>query len=366
MPLAERALLKQIQTLALEASEASLPKLLELILEYAYLQKASDIHLEAQGSEGRIRLRVDGFLATIVSFSVQLVQPMISRLKVLAHLDIAERRLPQDGRFHVVLSSQKHEYRLSICPTFLYEKAVIRLVNHQEEVLRLEDLGLLMPQLKDLQEVLLRPHGLLLVSGPTGSGKTLTQYAMLNFLNNETRNFISIEDPVELVLAGVNQIHVNNKTGLEFHKILRAILRQDPDIIMIGEIRDLETAEVAIKAAQTGHLVLATVHANSAWESLLRLEQIGIPRYALMSCVRLLLAQRLVRKLCLQCKAEGCESCFDGFRGRIGIFELISLDEKNLADLTMLTPPEHMSLREAGLSKVTAGITRLNEINRVV
>lgn len=361
-----KKLLEHIEALALEGSEAGLPKFLELILHYAYYQRASDIHIEPQGIKGRVRFRVDGFLKTIIEYPQHLTHPLISRLKVLAELDIAERRLPQDGRFHSLLQQQKLEYRLSICPLLNCEKAVIRLVNLNEKVLELEDLGLLPEQLSELRAVLQKPHGLILVSGPTGSGKTLTQYAMLNFLNNDTHNLISIEDPVELILSGINQIHVNNKTGLEFHKILRAILRQDPDIIMIGEIRDLETAEVALKAAQTGHLVLATVHANSAWESLLRLEHIGVPRYALLSCVRLLLAQRLVRCLCIHCQAQGCEHCFDGFKGRTGIFELIHLEEKDFANLNELKPPKYMSLRAAGLHKVNAGITKIEEVDRVV
>lgn len=358
--------LEQIYALAQEGAEAGLPRFLELMLHYAYDQRASDIHLEAQGQSGRVRLRIDGFLKTLVSFPVSLTHPLISRLKVLAELDIAERRLPQDGRFHMMIKGLKLEYRLSICPTLNAEKAVIRLVNLNEKVLTLDELGLLPEQIQELQEVLVKPHGLILVSGPTGSGKTLTQYAMLNFLNHETHNLISIEDPVELVLSGINQIHVNNKTGLEFHKVLRSILRQDPDIIMIGEIRDLETAEVALNAAQTGHLVLATVHANNAWDSLLRLEHIGVPRHNLLSCVRLLLAQRLVRQFCKACNGSICADCFDGFKGRVGIFELIHIEEKLFGNLQEIKPPEYMNMRAAGIVKVKMGITSINEVERVI
>ena len=359
-------ILEQIHALAQEGSEAGLPKFLELILHYAYDQKASDIHLESQGKSGRVRLRIDGFLKTLISFPVSLIHPLISRLKVLAELDIAERRLPQDGRFHIWLNGLRLEYRLSICPTLYAEKAVIRLVNLNEKVLTLEELGLLPEQIKELQEVLVKPHGLILVSGPTGSGKTLTQYAMLNFLNNETHNLISIEDPVELVLSGVNQVHVNNKAGLEFHKVLRSILRQDPDIIMIGEIRDLETAEVALNAAQTGHLVLATVHANGAWDSLLRLEHIGVPRHNLLSCVRLLLAQRLIRHFCVHCNGKICEHCFDGFKGRTGIFELIHIEEKLFGNMQEIRPPDYMNMHAAGLEKVKMGLTSIAEVERVI
>jgi type II secretory ATPase GspE/PulE/Tfp pilus assembly ATPase PilB-like protein len=359
-------LLEKIKRLVEEGSEAILPKLLETILHYAYQQAASDIHVEAQKTQARVRLRIDGFLTTLITFPVFLIHPLISHLKVLAALDITERRLPQDGRFHMVLQQQRLEYRLSICPTIIAEKAVIRLVNANIEILPLKALGLLTTQLDTLEQVLKKPHGLILISGPTGSGKTLTQYAILNFLNQETRHLMSIEDPVELILPGINQIHVNNKTGLEFHKILRAILRQDPDIIMIGEIRDLETAEVALKAAQTGHLVLATVHANNAWDSLLRLQHLGLPRHALLSCIRLLIAQRLVRCLCKNCNAESCEHCFEGYKGRTGIFELIALEKNAHQDLHELVPPEYLALAAAGQAKVAAGITRQIEIERVI
>lgn len=363
-----KQLLQEIHARVEEGLEAGLPKFLEAVLHYAYLQRASDIHFEPYGPKGRVRLRMDGFLQVLIQFQYHLLQPLISRLKVLAELDIAEKRLPQDGRFQLMLPTQKLEYRLNICPLLQTEKAVVRLVNLQETPLKLSELGLLPNQLEALQAILQKPQGLILISGPTGSGKTLTQYAMLGSLNKETHNLISIEDPVELILPGVNQIHINNKTGVEFHKILRAILRQDPDIIMIGEIRDRETAEVALKAAQTGHLVFATVHANSAWDSLLRLEHIGIPRHALISCVRLLLAQRLVRCLCRSCqgKAVNCEQCCSGFRGRTGIFELIHLEEKDFANLNQLTPPPYMNMRETGMHKVNLGVTTLEEINRVI
>ena len=363
-------LLREINALTQEANPRQLPKLLELILHYAYQLKASDIHIEPHAAKARVRVRIDGILSTLINFDLGLLELLISRLKVLAELDVAERRLPQDGRFFVIITSFRLEYRLSICPLAQAEKAVIRLVNLNEKILTLRDLGLLVSQLQELESVLHKPHGLILVSGPTGSGKTLTQYAILNYLNAETRNLISIEDPVEVLLPGVNQIHVNNKTGLEFNKILRAILRQDPDVIMIGEIRDLETAEVAVKAAETGHLVLATLHANSAWDSLQRLEHIGVPAYALRACVRLLLAQRLIRCLCRSCqgkKESSCVECVQGYRGRTGIFELINLNQgESAAQGAALEPPKYVNLYEAGLTKVASGITKLEEVNRVV
>lgn len=357
-----KIVLNKISVMAQEGNEAVLPQLLELILTYAYQQKASDIHIEAGVAHARIRLRQDGFLKTLVKFNVNLIHPLISRLKVIAELDIAERRLPQDGRFHMIIDNKKREYRLSTCPQIHAEKAVLRLVNMNEQILKLSELGLLPEQLTMLQKILTKPHGLILVSGPTGSGKTLSQYAMLNFLNRDTMNLISVEDPVELILPGINQIPINNKTGIEFQNILRAILRQDPDIIMIGEIRDLETAELAIKAAQTGHLVLATVHANSAWDALLRLEHLGISHHALLSCVRLLLAQRLVRCFCNNCSGKGCEGCVEGYKGRTGIFELIPLSDQ----VEALKAPEYLNLKAAGIIKVNQGLTSLEEVDRVV
>ena len=362
-------LLQQIHTLVQEGSSVHLPQLLELILTYAYVLKASDIHLEPYVAGARVRVRVDGMMATLIHFPGTMLELLISRLKVLAELDIAEHRLPQDGRFYLKLAETMLEYRLSVCPLVQKEKAVLRLVHLDTRVLSLEELGFMSAQLSELLAVLQKPHGLILVSGPTGSGKTLTQYAMLNFLNQETRNLVTMEDPIEVILPGVNQIHVNHKTGLEFNRLLRAILRQDPDIIMIGEIRDLETAEVALQAAATGHLVLATVHANNAWDSLQRLEHLGVPRYALRASVRLLLAQRLVRCLCASCGGKGqpCPACWQGYRGRTGIFELIHLPiDFGINEHATFTPPAYINLHQAGLEKVTAGITTLAEINRVV
>lgn len=292
-------------------SEAGLVRFMEEMLQHAIKKHASDIHIEPMQQHVRIRFRIDGELTLMTQCPSHNHANLISRLKILADLDIAEKRLPQDGKFQI--SQQQLDCRLSMCPTIHGEKAVIRLLNPMQKALALAELGMQADQLKTLQLVIKKPQGLILVTGPTGSGKTFTLYSILNTLNQIIKNIVTVEDPVEIQLAGVSQVNINPKAGLSFAKTLRAFLRQDPDIIMVGEIRDTETAEIALKAAQTGHLVLATLHTNSAMQAITRLRDMGIADYLLAHSISLIIAQRLVK-------------CPDG-AGRIGVFELLPLDE---------------------------------------
>lgn len=336
------------------ASDHSVLKAFEGLLLWAVQNKVSDIHLEPQSDVLRIRVRVDGLLHKVVTLPLRFSALLNSKIKMLAHLDIAEKRQPQDGRFEIELEGVPINGRVSTCPTFLGEKTVIRLLSLTGHCLGFSELGMTALQVKAVERVLAAPHGLIIVTGPTGSGKTMTLYALLNQLNTEERNIISIEDPVEMMLAGVNQIQILEKAGVEFKSILRNLLRQDPDVLMIGEIRDSETAEIAIKAAQTGHLVLSTLHTESAVQAVSRLEQLGIPQYLVLESARLLIAQRLVRTLCLLCKGGGCQDCFEGFRGRTGIFEMILPQEPG--GLTAYV--EGLDLKSALERKVEAGLTR--------
>jgi type IV pilus assembly protein PilB len=322
----------------------------------------------------------------------------------MAKLDIAERRIPQDGRFSLTLAKQSvRDCRISTCPTLFGEKVVVRILNPSDMTLEIAQLGMNAEQQKKFLECVNAPQGMVLVTGPTGSGKTVTLYTALQLLNTEDQNISTAEDPVEINLLGINQVEVNHKIGLDFALALRTFLRQDPDVIMVGEIRDLETAQIAIKAAQTGHLVLSTLHTNSAAESITRLINIGIPAFNIISSVKLIIAQRLLRKLCPHCKklvnlpseilyeynidadkfknaifyqAGECKRCKNGYRGRIGIFELMPIS-KGIAQMIMQqnsameieqqAKREGMiSLREAALQLVLAGETTLEEINRVV
>lgn len=335
---------------------------------------ASDIHCEPQEKTWRIRIRLDGLLHEIDYLTEAEGQLLASRIKILAQLDIAEKRLPQDGHWQ---DKQHHfDYRVSTCPILYGEKIVIRCLNKQHNC-EFSSLGLSQAQKDLFLKTLANPHGLILVTGPTGSGKTITLYAALQHLNQNTINIASLEDPVEKPLPGINQTHVLPKAGLTFSKTLRALLRQDPDVIMVGEMRDLETIEIALTAAQTGHLVLSTLHTNSASETIIRLLQLNIPAHQIINSLRLIVAQRLVRCVCPYCYAKkSCSYCYEGYLGRTAIYELLPLDD-NLAEI-ILKAPSHLAIknylsaiawhdmRQNGLEKIAAGITTKEELARVL
>ncbi|CDZ78330.1 Type II traffic warden ATPase [Legionella massiliensis] len=360
-----------------EDYDTTVVKYLNQILNTAIQQGASDIHFEPYEQEYRIRYRQDGLLIEVAQPPLSLANRISSRLKVMANLDIAERRKPQDGRFQLSRpSSHNVDCRISTCPTINGEKVVVRILDTRAIQLDIDSLGMSSLQKEHFLRCLHKPQGLILVSGPTGSGKTVTLYTALQLLNSKEKNISTAEDPVEIKIPGINQVNMNSKVGLSFSNILRSFLRQDPDIIMIGEIRDLETAELAIKAAHTGHLVLATVHSNSAAETLTRLRNLGVPSFNLANSVSLLLAQRLARRLCEHCKPQlGCTHCTNGYSGRLGLFEVMPisipirqliLSEANSLDILELAQGEGMqSIYQSGLEKVKQGLTTLEEVNRV-
>ncbi len=363
---------------------------------------ASDIHFEPYESSYRIRYRLDGVLKAVASPPVQMSRRLSSRLKVMAGLDIAEKRVPQDGRIKLNISRNKSiDFRVSTCPILFGEKVVLRILDSAATRMGIEGLGFDEAQRDTYYEAVKKPYGMILVTGPTGSGKTVTLYTALNILNEEGRNISTVEDPVEIRVKGINQVQQNVKQGMTFARALRSFLRQDPDVIMVGEIRDLETSEIAIKAAQTGHLVLSTLHTNDAPQSVTRLMNMGVPSYNITSAVNLIIAQRLIRKL-HKCKVKddlpkeallkagfaksqlkdltiykpnGCADCNEGYRGRTGIFEVmpisdtiarIILEEGNALRIAIQAREENMiDLRQSGLGKVADGITGLIEINRV-
>ncbi|MEX0963643.1 MAG: type IV-A pilus assembly ATPase PilB [Pseudohongiellaceae bacterium] len=383
--------------------ETPLVRFINKLLLEAIAIRASDIHFEPYESLYRVRFRIDGLLQEMTCPPVKISARLASRIKIMAHLDIAEKRVPQDGRIRIRLAGNRTvDVRVNSLPTLWGEKIVMRILDPFNTNLDVHDLGM-EPNQKDLYlQALQRQQGLILVTGPTGSGKTLTLYSGLNRLNAATRNISTVEDPVEITIEGINQLAVNPKAGLSFAAALRALLRQDPDIIMLGEIRDLETAEIAIRAAQTGHLVLTTLHTLSASASLTRLRNMGIPLYNLASTISLVIAQRLARKLCESCKesveipekirdeqglttdlhpnprlfrAKGCSNCRDGFQGRIGFYEVVPVSE-GLSRIIMEDGSSqqfhaHMkqhslpNLRQAVLLKVAQGLTSLEEANRL-
>nr|WP_154325311.1 type II secretion system protein GspE [Pantoea sp. 201603H] len=381
-----------------DARSASAVELVNQTLLTALQRRASDIHFEPQADHLRIRLRIDGMLQTLKSSDDNVHATLIARLKILGNLDIAERRMPQDGQFSLKLGGKTHSFRLSTLPTHFGEKAVIRLLHSEEQAISLDKLGMSGRVLERYRDTLALPQGLILVTGPTGSGKTFTLYSGLNTLNSPEKNLCSVEDPIEIPLAGVNQTQINPKSGLDFHRVLRALLRQDPDVIMLGEIRDGETAEIAVKAAQTGHLVLSTLHTNSTAETITRLGQMGIPSYLLASALKLVIAQRLVRRLCPHCRqpaeavahfpssiwpgtvqtwqASGCDHCFSGYYGRLALFEILPVTSKlQIAIAANATPDVLISLAQQqglntlfteGLHAVNRGETSLEEVNRIV
>jgi type IV pilus assembly protein PilB len=371
--------------------DAPIVDYVEKLLADAVNKNASDVHLESYQDQLRIRLRIDGVLYETAKLSAQLAPRLIAHLKILAQLDITERRLPQDGRLQIPMPKQQVvDCRLSTCPVVQGEKLVLRILNLSQLNLTIEALGLA----ENIQTLFLRtiqkPQGLILVTGPTGSGKTVTLYTALKILNQPSVNICSVEDPVEIELIGINQVQINYQIELSFASVLRAFLRQDPDIIMVGEMRDAETAEIAIKAAQTGHLVLSTLHTNSAAESLTRLAHMGMPAYHLAASISLIIAQRLVRRLCEYCKAidevdhglnftsycaVGCAKCQQGFYGRTAIYEFLPIS-KSMAEIIVqhadsLTIEKQarvegmQTLFENGLLKVQQGITSYAELLRV-
>jgi type IV pilus assembly protein PilB len=386
-----------------DVEDAPIVRFVNKVLLDAIKKGASDIHFEPYEKSYRIRLRLDGYLKEIANPPVQLAVKLAARLKVMSRLDIAERRVPQDGRIKMRISKNRAiDFRVSTCPTLFGEKIVARILDPSSAMLGIDALGY-EPTQKDLyMQALAQPHGMILVTGPTGSGKTVSLYTGLNILNKEDTNISTAEDPAEINLPGVNQVNVNPKVGLTFASALRAFLRQDPDVIMVGEIRDLETAEIAIKAAQTGHLVLSTLHTNDAPKTLTRLIDMGVKPYAIATSVSLIIAQRLARKLCNNCKAPiemppeallkegyseeevelgikiykpvGCSSCTDGYKGRTGLYQVmpvteeiqrIILQEGNAVDIAAQAAAEGIwDLRRSGLEKAKTGITSLDEVNQ--
>jgi type IV pilus assembly protein PilB len=402
--LVEESTEENAATEELKDSDAPVVRLVNLILKEAIVQKASDVHIEPYESQLRIRFRIDGTLNTLLTPSVKYSKVVASRIKVMSGLDISERRLPQDGRCKIRISGRHVDCRVSTFPGIFGEKVVLRLLDSSNLILYLNKLGLSHDDLNILLNAIHKSKGMILVTGPTGSGKTTTLYSIIHNLNDGAKNISTAEDPVEYNLKGINQFQMNPKIGLNFARALRTFLRQDPDIIMVGEMRDVETAEIAVKAALTGHLVLSTLHTNSAPETITRLLDMGIQPYLISSSVNLVLAQRLMRKLCLRCKTEisptdlqlklleshdldvsghqlfmgeGCEECNNtGYNGRIAIYEAMPMLDK-IQELILKGKSARaikdkteelglVSLQDQGLSKVIKGITTLDEWMRVV
>ena len=367
-------------------------------LQQAINQRASDIHIEPMEHACQIRLRIDGVLCPQPPLAAELANLLSARLKVLGNLDIAERRLPQDGQFTIELANEPVSFRIATLPCSGGEKIVLRLLHQVPQALEPKALGMDAEQLACFNAVLHQPQGLILVTGPTGSGKTVTLYSALQSRNTPDVNICSVEDPIEIPLAGLNQTQINPRAGLTFQNVLRALLRQDPDIIMVGEIRDGETAGIAINAAQTGHLVLSTLHTNSTTETLIRLEQMGVARWMISSALTMVIAQRLVRRLCPHCRREtrdqaqlprsvwprplprwqptGCDRCYHGFYGRVAIFEVLAIDnalQQAIAsgagtDVIEASARQAgmVSLFEHGCRAVEQGLTTIEELLRVL
>jgi type IV pilus assembly protein PilB len=384
--------------------DAPIVRFVNKVLLDAIKQGASDIHFEPYEKDYRVRFRTDGILREVVKPPRALAPRLSARIKVMSQMDISERRVPQDGRIQMKLSKNRSiDFRVNTLPTMFGEKIVLRILDPASAQMGIDALGYDDDQKALFLEALAKPQGMILVTGPTGSGKTVSLYTGLSILNTEERNISTAEDPVEINMEGVNQVLVNNKVGLDFAEALRSFLRQDPDIIMVGEIRDIETAEIAIKAAQTGHLVLSTLHTNSAAETITRMMNMGVPAYNIASSVSLIIAQRLARRLCNQCsipetevphealmelgfndemletatikRAVGCNACKDGYRGRVGIYEVVKVT-KTLANLIMdgdssldLDKQARLEgfadLRLSALRKAAQGLISLEEVNRV-
>ena len=386
------------------ADEAPIVKFINKILLDAIKTGASDIHFEPYEKRYRIRCRTDGILHEVANPPSNLAPRLAARLKVMSRMDISERRIPQDGRIKMKLSKQRAiDFRVNTLPTLWGEKVVLRILDPSSAKMGIDALGYDEDQKELYMKALSQPQGMILVTGPTGSGKTVSLYTGLNILNTPVRNISTAEDPVEINLEGINQVHVNAKVGLNFAEALRSFLRQDPDIIMVGEIRDLETAEIAIKAAQTGHLVLSTLHTNSAAETVTRMLNMGVPAFNIASSVSLIIAQRLARRLCKECsapatdipeeallkmgftqeqlatatikKAVGCSLCHEGYKGRVGIYEVVRItpaiariimEEGNSIQIHEQSQREGFNdLRASALMKVAQGMTSLEEANRI-
>jgi general secretion pathway protein E len=386
-----------------ETSEAPIIKLVNLMLSQAVKARASDIHIEPYQDTFKVRYRVDGILYDKLSPPKRIQSTLVSRVKVMARLNIAEKRLPQDGRIEIRIADKNVDIRVSTIPTAFGERVVLRLLDKSTVLLRLTDIGMPEDRLKLIERLIRTPHGIILVTGPTGSGKTTTLYAALTTINNPDINIITIEDPVEYQIEGIGQIQVNPKIELTFAKGLRSIVRQDPDVILVGEIRDMETAEIGIQSALTGHLVFSTLHTNDSASAVTRLIDMGIEPFLVSSSVMAILAQRLVRVVCDECKeaytpdvesldsidltpemaagktiyrGTGCPACLNtGYRGRTGIFELMILDDsiKNLILQTsdanaikrLAVEQGMISLRRDGSQKVLDGMTTIEEVFRV-
>jgi type IV pilus assembly protein PilB len=386
-----------------DIDDAPIVRFVNKILLDAIKKGASDIHMEPYEKNFRIRFRADGMLYQVASPPSNISSRIISRVKVMAKMDIAERRVPQDGRIKMSLSKHRAiDFRVNSCPTLFGEKVVLRILDPTSAQIGIEKLGFEPEQEQLFLHAINKPYGMVLVTGPTGSGKTVTLYTGLNLLNSIESNICTAEDPVEITVEGINQVNMNLKAGLTFANALRAFLRQDPDIIMVGEIRDLETADIAVKAAQTGHLVLSTLHTNDAPQTLNRLMQMGVEPFNIVSAVILIMAQRLARRLCEHCKTPAnfpdnillsagfkedelrslkifspgsCEHCTNGYKGRVGIYQVMTISENmralileggNAMQLAELSKSEGINdLRASGLNKIRMGITSLEEIDRV-
>ncbi|MCB1702411.1 MAG: type IV-A pilus assembly ATPase PilB [Pseudomonadales bacterium] len=384
--------------------ETPIVRFINKVLIDAIKQGASDIHFEPYEKNYRVRFRTDGILREVVKPPKNLAPRLSARLKVMSQMDISERRMPQDGRIQMKLSRNRAiDFRVNTLPTLFGEKIVLRILDPTSAQMGIDALGYEPEQKEMYLKALNQPQGMILVTGPTGSGKTVSLYTGLNILNTPVRNISTAEDPVEINLEGINQVHVNAKVGLNFAEALRSFLRQDPDIIMVGEIRDLETAEIAIKAAQTGHLVLSTLHTNSAAETVTRMLNMGVPAFNIASSVSLIIAQRLARRLCKECsapatdipeeallkmgftqeqlatatikKAVGCSLCHEGYKGRVGIYEVVRItpaiariimEEGNSIQIHEQSQREGFNdLRASALMKVAQGMTSLEEANRI-
>ncbi|MBL4866529.1 MAG: type IV-A pilus assembly ATPase PilB [Pseudomonadales bacterium] len=385
------------------ADDAPIVKFINKILLDAIKMGASDIHFEPYEKSYRIRFRADGILREVTRPPTNLAPRLAARLKVMSQMDISERRVPQDGRIKLKISKTRSiDFRVNTLPTLFGEKVVLRILDPDSAKLGIDALGYEDDQKQLYLHALDLPQGMILVTGPTGSGKTVSLYTGLNILNTTEKNISTAEDPVEINLEGINQVNVNKKVGLDFGLALRSFLRQDPDIVMVGEIRDLETAEIAIKAAQTGHLVLSTLHTNSAPETLTRLRNMGVPSFNIATSVSLIIAQRLARRLCKHCKKVlevpeesqletgftqeeigtfkiyapvGCDKCTEGYKGRVGIYEVVKITDTiariimengNSIEIGDAAKKEGFpDLRASGLKKVMSGVTSLEEVNRV-
>jgi general secretion pathway protein E len=384
--------------------DAPIIRLLNALFQQAVKEKASDIHIEPFERELEVRMRLDGIMHKVLSPPKIIQDALISRVKIMSNLDIAEKRLPQDGRMRLLIGGQDIDIRVSIVPTSSGERAVMRLLNRRQGLIGLGELGIDTDDVRRMEEILTRTSGIILVTGPTGSGKTTTLYAALNRIYTEEKNIITVEDPVEYQLKGIGQIHVNPRVGLTFANGLRSILRQDPDVIMIGEIRDFETAEIAIQASLTGHLVLSTLHTNDAPSAITRLVDIGVEPFLVASSLVAVVAQRLVRVICVHCKesyepsgverayfpdppfvtsqtsvlyrGRGCEGCRgSGYSGRAGIYEFLYVDNQTRqmisAKVDSQSIKNHATTRGMktlymdGLNKVRKGMTTLQEVVRV-